>query len=276
MAASERGSAGFRIERYLDGIGLLAGGANVIMQLSWLPVGHGVAKSTVHSGSVYHHPLKRARTTFTYLAVAMLGTDADRSTMRREVNRAHADVHSGPGDPVRYNAFDPELQLWVAACLYYGMVDVLTTFHGPPSDELADRLYVEGARFGTTLQVPPESWPPDRAAFQEYWAESVRRIEMDDLTRAYLTDFAGLGFLPWPFRTAFGWLNRFLCTGFLPEPFRRELRFAWDDKDQRRFDRLMRALAAVNRLLPSSVRALPFTLLLRDFRRRARAGRPIV
>lgn len=276
MTASERDPAGSRIAPHLDGIGLLAGGANVIMQLSWLPVGHGVAKSTVHSGSVYHHPLKRARTTFTFLAVAMLGTDADRAVLRREINRAHAAVHSEPGDPVPYNAFDPELQRWVAACLYYGMVDVHTTFHGPLPDDLADWLYAEGARFGTTLQVTPEMWPPDRAAFDRYWADAVARIEMDDLTRAYLTDFASLGFLPRPVRTVFGRLNRFLCAGFLPEPFRRELGLPWDAVAQRRFDRLMRFLAAVNRPIPPSVRALPFTLLLRDARRRARSGRPIV
>ena len=50
-----------------------AGAANVVMQLSWPEVGHGVAESTVTSGSLMHHPWKRARTTFSYLAVAILG-----------------------------------------------------------------------------------------------------------------------------------------------------------------------------------------------------------
>src|SRR5258708_376986 len=91
----------------LAGVGLAAGGANVIMQLSRLPVGHGVAKSTVDSGRVDKHPIKRARTTTAFLAVAMLGAEEDRLAIRREIARAHKPVHSEPSDPVQYNAFDP-------------------------------------------------------------------------------------------------------------------------------------------------------------------------
>ena len=110
--------------------GLAAGNANVIMQLARLPIGHGVARSRVDSGRVDKHPIKRLRTTVTYLSIALLGTDDERQTMRHEVNRAHSQVRSAPGDPVAYNAFDPELQLWVAACLYWGTADVYRKLHG--------------------------------------------------------------------------------------------------------------------------------------------------
>ena len=53
-----------------------AGAANVIMQLSWPQVGYGVVESKVDSGDLLKHPWKRARTTFQYLAVAILGTAA--------------------------------------------------------------------------------------------------------------------------------------------------------------------------------------------------------
>ena len=52
------------------GVGLLVGAANVIMQLARPGVGYGVLESRVESGRVDLHPIKRARTTFTYLAVA--------------------------------------------------------------------------------------------------------------------------------------------------------------------------------------------------------------
>ena len=52
------------------GVALLAGPANVIMQLARPGVGYGVKESRVESGRVDRHPIKRARTTFTYLAVA--------------------------------------------------------------------------------------------------------------------------------------------------------------------------------------------------------------
>ena len=40
------------------------GAANVIMQLSWPEVGHGVVGNKVDSGNLLKHPWKRARTTF--------------------------------------------------------------------------------------------------------------------------------------------------------------------------------------------------------------------
>src|SRR6201996_5696216 len=145
----------------LMGMALLLGPANVIMQLARPGVGYGVMESRVESGRIDLHPIKRARTTFTYLAVAVAGSDTQKAAFRRAVNRAHAQVYSTPESPVRYNAFDPDLQLWVAACLYKGGVDVHRTFVGEIDDDDADRHYHEGKALGTTLQVPPEMWPAD-------------------------------------------------------------------------------------------------------------------
>ena len=138
----------------LMGVALLAGAANVIMELARPGVGYGVAESRVESGRIDRHPIKRARTTFTYVAVANAGTDAQKAAFRRAVNRAHAQVYSTPDSPVSYNAFDPDLQLWVAACIYKGGVDIYRTFIGEIPEEDADRLYREGMSIGTTLQVP--------------------------------------------------------------------------------------------------------------------------
>src|SRR5690242_7035948 len=112
------------------GVGLLAGAANVIMELARPGVGYGVKDSRVESGRADRHPIKRARTTFTYLAVALSGTDEQKATYRRAVNRSHAQVYSTPDSPVEYNAFDKDLQLWVAACIYKGFVDVHRIFVG--------------------------------------------------------------------------------------------------------------------------------------------------
>src|SRR5271156_4844201 len=122
------------IDEGLMGVALLAGPANVVMQLARPGVGYGVMESRVESGRVDRHPIKRARTTFTYLAVAARGTEAQKAAFRRAVNRAHAQVYSMPESPVAYNAFDPNLQLWVAACLYKGAVDVRRMFIGEMDD----------------------------------------------------------------------------------------------------------------------------------------------
>src|SRR3954466_11052844 len=85
------------------GVGLLAGPANVIMQLARPGVGYGVMESRVESGRVDRHPIKRARTTFTYLAVATKGSDAQKAAFRKAVNGAHAQVYSTDESPVKYN-----------------------------------------------------------------------------------------------------------------------------------------------------------------------------
>lgn len=268
----------------LGAFGLAAGGANVIMQLAQLPVGHGVANSRVDSGRVDKHPIKRLRTTTAYLVISLLGTDEERRVMHDEVNRVHVQVRSAPGDPVAYNAFDPELQLWVAACLYKGTEDVYRLLHGSdPSPERAEALYQYSRRLGTTLQVTEEMWPADRAAFAEYWEAGVGRIEMDELTRSYLQGIAQLAFvvaplgpLAVPLRPLLAPIGRLLTLGYLPAPFRRELGLPWSDRDQRRFDAYIRLYAAVSRRLPRPLRQFPMNAYLADARRRIRAGRPII
>jgi uncharacterized protein (DUF2236 family) len=255
---------------------LTLAGANIIMQLAQLPVGRGVAESTVDSGNLYKHPIKRARTTFGYVMIALFGTDNEREALCAAVTQVHRQVRSQPGDPVRYTAFDPKLQLWVAACIYRGFEDGYSFLYGPPPPDLLNVMYRHGARLATTLQVPSEMWPADRAAFEDYWADAVARIEMDDVTRSYLYDFAGLGFLPWPVPRLFGWLHRAVTAGFLEEPFRQELGLPWNRREQRAFALNRRALQLANGLTPYCLRTLPFDLYLRDMRRRIRAGRTIL
>jgi uncharacterized protein (DUF2236 family) len=267
-------------EDALMGVALLAGPANVIMELARPGVGHGVRESRVESGRIDRHPIKRARTTFTYVAVAIAGSDAQKAAFRRAVNRAHAQVYSTPESPVKYNAFDPELQLWVAACLYKGGVDIYRTFVGELDDEEADRHYSEGMTMGTTLQVPPEMWPADRAAFDRYWQESLEKVHIDDAVREFLYPIAvsrvrGVR-LPGPVRRLTEGLSLLITCGFLPQRFRDEMGFPWDATRQRRFDRLMAVVGAVNRLLPRVIRQFPFNVMLWDLDRRIRTGRPLV
>jgi uncharacterized protein (DUF2236 family) len=257
----------------IAGSGMFAN-ANVIMQLSWLPVGRGVAESEVDSGRVELHPLKRARTTGSYLIVALLGDDHQRKVMRDEVNRQHRGVRSD--DPVAYNAFDPELQLWVAACLYAGFSTWLELFRGPLDEATRDELYHHCSRLGTTLQVPEDAWPPDREAFWRYMDDGVARIRMDDVTRKHLTDLTNLRHLPAPLRWTLAPANRFLTLGFLPEEFRRELGMRWTPRQQRRFGRVMRVVRRVEPRLPRRARHALVDAYEASVKARIRDERPIV
>ena len=273
-----RRGAGF--DDGLMGIALLAGPANVIMQLGRPGVGYGVMESRVESGRIDRHPIKRARTTFTYLAVATRGTEEQKRAYRRAVNRSHAQVFSTDESPVSYNAFDRDLQLWVAACLYKGGVDVYRTFVGEMDDATADQHYRDGMALGTTLQMPAEIWPADRAAFDRYWQESLTKIRIDDAVREYLYPIAvsrmrGVR-LPAPLQHFSESTALLITAGFLPQKFRDEMHFEWNAGKQREFDRLMRTIRLANNIAPPFVRAFPFNVLLHDLNWRIRTGRPLV
>lgn len=197
----------------MDGIGLAAGAANIIMQLSWPGVGYGVYESRVESGRLFDHPYKRSRTTLSYLAVAAKGTDDEKRLFRNGVNKAHAQVRSTGASPVEYNAFDPELQLWVAACIYRGFEDVHRALYGPIPAHAIDYFYQRGATFGTTLQVKPDMWPADRELFEEYWNDSLAKVRIDDVIREHLLSIARMEFLPKPVSLVAGPINMFFTAG---------------------------------------------------------------
>src|SRR5581483_2417200 len=196
-----------RVADLLNPAAVLLPAANVIMQLSLPGVGYGVLESPVDSGNVYKHPVKRARTTGTYLAAATVGTDADRELIRTAVDTAHRQVRSSPSSPVSYNAFDPRLQLWVAACLYRYFVDQHEFLHGPLDDAAADAVYADAQRLGTTLQVRDDMWPPDRVAFGDYWKRSLEELRIDPPVREHLLGVATMAFLPRPLHLLAGSFN---------------------------------------------------------------------
>lgn len=265
-----------RFPGMMDGVALLGGPANVVLQLALAPVGYGVAESKVESGSILKRPLKRARTTFTYLSVAMLGTTEEKLAYRKAVNWAHAQVRSAPESKVQYNALDPKLQTWVAACLVWGFMDGYRLLRGFPNEQARRDFYAQAMPLGTTLQVRPGAWPADLEAFDEYWKNGLNELHIDDTIRAFLMKLVDLEVagpviskLIYPF-------PRFVTTGFLPPQVREQMHLSWSDEQERKFQRFMRVLGTVNRLLPRVVRQFPYNIVLWDFRRRVSKGLPLI
>ena len=253
-----------------------AGAANVIMQLSWPAVGHGVAESKVHSGSLLKHPWKRARTTFQYLAVAILGSAQDRDAFREAVNSAHRHVKSTPESPVQYNAFDRDLQMWVAACLFVGLEDTYQLLRGEMTEHQAEQFYRSAWTLGTTLQVTEDQWPPTRADFDSYWSAACAHVAIDDVVGRYLTDLVNLRMINPVLGLPFRPLLKFLTAGFLAPVFRDALGMQWSPARQRLFEQLFLLVAFVNRFLPGFIRQGGSHLLLADVRRRVRAHAALV
>jgi uncharacterized protein (DUF2236 family) len=253
-----------------------AGAANVIMQLSRQGVGYGVVESKVDSGSLLKHPWKRARTTFQYLAVAILGNTQDHNAFREAVNESHRHVHSTAESPVRYNAFDRELQMWVAACLFVGLEDTYQLLRGEMTAEQGDQFYRSAWPLGTTLQVVEAQWPATREEFDEYWTDACRQVVIDDVVRRYLLHLINLRMINPVLGLPFRPLLKFPTTGFLAPVFREALGVGWGETRQFWFERLFLFVAFVNRFLPGFIRQGGSNLLLADVRMRVRDNRRLV
>ncbi|MDH6282456.1 oxygenase MpaB family protein [Prescottella agglutinans] len=237
---------------------LIGAGATVLLQLAVPGVGRGVAE---HSTTL-ERPLDRLRTTMTFVYAVTLGTTEEKQAVVRLVNRAHVPVRSE-----RYNAFDPELQLWVAATLYRNGFDMYQRFFGPLSDADAERLFRQSAVYGTVLQISEDMWPATRTEFDAYWDRMIETATVDDQVRAYVRGLLSGGKAPLPVRMTMP-LQRFLTIGLLPPRIRDQFALPWSPRDQRRFDRLMTVLPVVYRRVPRPLRQITATYYLRDMRRR--------
>lgn len=253
----------------------LSGTANVIMQLSRPEIGYAVKDSVVVEGNLFTNPRRRQRTTVAFLAVAVLGTAEERAAFRRATNRSHAPVRSEPGAEPAYRAFDPELQRWVAACIYRGFEVSRELVHGPLRGLERESFYRQGAIFGAMLQMPVELWPADRTAFEDYWTAGLARTRIDEPMREYLLRIVRLEYLdrsiPAPVVRARLWL----AAGYLPPELREAMGLTWSEAQGLRFERFNRALARAVRLLPPGRRAWPFTRSIADVRARLAADRDL-
>ena len=250
--------------------------ANVAMQMARPGVGYGVAESKVESGALMKHPWKRARTTTQYLAVAILGTHEERMAYREAVNAVHRHVRSEPGAPVKYNAFDRDLQLWVAACLYIGFEDTYQLLHGRMNEQQAEAFYASSSTLGTTLQVTEEMWPATRKDFDVYWNAACEQAVMDEYVRSYVDDLLNLRMIHWYLRIPFRNLLKFLTIGFLAPHFREQMQVRWSAADQRRFEHLFVFVGFVNRFILRFLRHSGSYAMVADIRRRMKGNKQLV
>ena len=254
-AAPARTLADINREAYI----YFGAGATVAWQMAMPGVGRGVAR---HSQTL-QRPLDRLRATMAYVYAVTLGTDADRERIARHVNRAHGPVR-GEG----YSAFDTDLQLWVAATLYRGALDVHALFVGPVPREHRESLYRQAWAFGRTLQVEDAQWPQDADAFDRWWETRLHTLEVDQEVRRYMQAVLAGPHAPWDLRPAMP-LQRFVTRGLLPPRLRALFGLAWNDRDERRWQRFRRWAPRLYWAIPRTLRHWPAHYYLGQLRRRA-------
>ena len=246
---------------------LLGAGSAILLQVAMRPVGLGVVE---HSATL-DRPLDRLRTTLTYVYVMALGAPEEQRAVAQLVDRVHGPVRSEG----RYDAFDPALQLWVAATLAHEGPRIHEQVFGPMDPVSRDRVHRESAVYATALQVPADAWPADLAAFEEYWARTLRTLEPDPAVQAFVRRLLSPRGQPVLVRLLLP-LQSLMARGGVPPEVREVLALHWSRRDQRTYRLFWRVFPPVYRCLPRPVRTLPARLYLRDFRRRRARGRRVI
>jgi uncharacterized protein (DUF2236 family) len=243
---------------------LLAGGARaILLQIADPAVGLGVARHSDFASD----PMRRLRNTLTYIYVTVYGSADDKARVTAMVDAAHRAVRGdGPTPGERYDATDPESQLWVAATLYDTAITMHEAVFGPLASDDADAVYREYAVLGTALQMPAELWPEDRDAFRQYWNAQSARLRVTDDTRRVARELLHSRAIPWWLRTGMP-LARLVTAGLLAPSLRVAFELPWDARRERRYARAMRVTAALYPRLPRRIRRWPMRHYLAGFRR---------
>ncbi|WP_431278078.1 oxygenase MpaB family protein [Leifsonia poae] len=248
---------------------LAGGGRALLLQIAHPSVGRGV----VEHSDFANRMMERLHATMTYVYASVYATPEEFAVVRRSVNRAHAPVRAeATPDQPAYNAYDPDLQLWVAATLYETMTGLYDRVLGPLADDDAERLYHEFTAIGSALQVPVESWPADRSSFARYWDEMLTVLRPTDDTRQVARQILYPRAIPLWMRALFPGA-RLVTAGLLPDQVRRDFGLPWNDRASRRFERWMRWAAAVYPRIPASWRHRPKDVYMDRLRKQVVADR---
>jgi uncharacterized protein (DUF2236 family) len=226
-----------------DGVLIVGGARAILLQVADPTVAAGVARHSDFS----HRPVSRLRNTLTYVYAVVLGTPAQAETVAGFVNRAHVPVN---------RATDAALQLWIAATLYETAAQVHGIVYGDADERLADEVYREYERLGTSLQMPAELWPKSRAAFERYWEARLTALEVTDDARQIAHDLFAPAVAPAWLRAGLP-LARLLTIDLLPASLREAYGFEWGPRERRRAARAWRVIRLVARVLPARTKAWP-------------------
>jgi uncharacterized protein (DUF2236 family) len=242
-----------------EALSLAGAGRALLLQIAHPAIGRGVAEHSDFATRL----MDRFHATMTFVYAAVYASPDTFDRVRRQVDRAHRPVHAArSGDLPAYNAFAPELQLWVSSTLYATMVDLNELVYGPLADTSREQVYRDFRQLGLNLQLRPEAWPSDTAGFQRYWDGMLPRLAVTETTRELAQQILRPNGVPVLLRGVLP-ASRLVTTGLLPASVREQFGLPWNHSVQSRFERRMRWAATIYPRLPASLRHQPRDAYLR-------------
>jgi uncharacterized protein (DUF2236 family) len=155
---------------------VLFGGARAVLMQAGHPLVIAGARET---GFYERNPWKRLQRTLILTYTITFGTKTEAHAAADRINEVHARIHGTDevtGKP--YDALDPELLLWVHACL----VDSALLFEeltvGRLNDAERERFHQEQMLAAEMVKIPREIIPPTVPALRAYMSDVIERGDL--------------------------------------------------------------------------------------------------
>jgi uncharacterized protein (DUF2236 family) len=165
---------------------VLFGGGRALLLQAAHPLVIAGARET---GFYEHDPWKRLERTLFFTYTITFGSTEDARRAADHINRVHENVHGM--DPVTgkpYSALNPDLLLWVHACLVDSALRFEQYTVGDLDEAGRQRFHEEQMLAAELLRLPRSYIPPTVAELRAYMAEVVARdLLVTDAARAVAT-----------------------------------------------------------------------------------------
>jgi uncharacterized protein (DUF2236 family) len=244
-------SVSWRVNRETS---VLFGGARALLMQAAHPLVLAGARQT---GFYERNPWKRLDRTLRLTYTVTFGTRSEALAAARRINEVHTAVHGV--DPVtgrRYDAMDPDLLLWVHACLVDSQLLFERLTVGRLDDEARERFHREQMAGAELLGLDRSRIPPTVPALRDYVRSMVEGPEL--AVSEETLKVAGLirhppREVPWQpvLRLVSSW-----AFGTLPEPLRSHYGVRWNALRELNLRGAMATLKLVRPALPARVREI--------------------
>jgi uncharacterized protein (DUF2236 family) len=233
---------------------VLFGGARALLMQAAHPLVLAGARQT---GFYERNPWRRMERTLQLTFTMTFGTREEAAEAARRINLVHQDVHGiDPVTGLRYDALDPDLLLWVHACLVDSQLMFERLTVGRLDDEGRERFHQEQMAGAELLGLDRGRIPPTVAGLRAYIDEVVAGgilTVTDDTRKVAQLIRRPPRDVPWrPVLRQVAWW----AFATLPGPLRAEYGIRWNPLKELRLRTSLRSLKLLRPLLPARFREI--------------------
>jgi uncharacterized protein (DUF2236 family) len=235
-------------------ITVLFGGARALLMHAAHPL---VAAGARQTSFYQRDPWARLIRTLQLQSTMTFGTKVEATEAADRINRLHARISgldSVTGEP--YDALDPELLLWVHACLEVSSIYFFEKTVRQLTIAERDRYHRENLVAAELMLLSEEHVPATYAGLEKYVAsviDSGRLIRSD--VSDNVAEIIKTGPVPAALKPIWAFI-RFAAFGTLPPPLRQLYGVRWSNSRQRFLDLNLAILGKVRPILPRRYRLI--------------------